>query len=74
MSASVDAALEAMKTVQALDGRSMEARIQSEIGTPMMAVFTSLARNMFPEDDDDGVAKKVHLMVLAFLLKAEVDP
>jgi hypothetical protein len=72
MPASVDSALEAMKTVQALDGRSLEARIQADIGTPMMAVFTSLARSMFPEDDDEVVARKVHLMVLAYLLKGEV--
>ena len=62
-----------MKKVQGLNAQALNGRIDAEVGDPMLAVFSALVRSLFPKDDDGEVARKVHLMVLGYLLKSEVQ-
>lgn len=62
-------ALNALKRVQALTPEDFERALHGEIGQPMIAIFNALARAMHPQDDDDAIAKKLHLMMLAYLMK-----
>jgi hypothetical protein len=66
-------AIEAMKTVQAFSAKALNARIDREVGDPMLGVFSALAGALFPDDSREARAKKVHLMVLGYLLRCEVE-
>lgn len=61
-------ALSALRKVQGLAPDAFEAALLEEIGEPMLAVMNALARTLYPTDDDDAVAKKLHLMMLAYLM------
>jgi hypothetical protein len=66
-------ALEAVKRVQSLSGPELEKRVHAEIGDPMLAMFVLLAKNLSPEDDDQAIGKKVHTMILAYLIRGELS-
>ena len=70
-------AIDALKRVQSLSPEQFEAAMRDDIGAPMMQVFNALARTLHPSDDDDDVAKKLHLMMLTWLmaqqLRAPID-
>lgn len=66
-------AIEAAKKIQSLSGPELEEKVRSTIGTPMLAIFGVLARHLEPMIDEEALNRRVHLMVTAYLLKAEVD-
>jgi hypothetical protein len=66
-------ALAAVKSVQVLDGATLEKRVREEVGDPLLAMFSLLAKNLSPKDDDPAIAKKVHVMVLAYLIRGELE-
>jgi len=68
-----DRAIQALKTVQALTGPELQARIDQEIGTPMLGVLDSLAKAVFPGAKLEDHHRQVHLMVLSYLMRAEVE-
>lgn len=63
-----DQALAALKRVQALTPEQFEQALNDDVGHPMVSLFNALARAMHPTDDDEAVAKKLHLMMLAWLM------
>lgn len=63
-----DEALAALKRVQTLAPEQFERALNDEVGHPMVSLFNALVRAMHPQDDDDAVAKKLHLMMLAWLM------
>lgn len=63
-----DQAIEALKRVQGLSPEQFEKALHDEVGQPVLAVFNALARTLHPGDDDDAIAKKLHLMMLAYLM------
>jgi hypothetical protein len=63
-----DEALAALKRVQALTPVEFERALNDDVGHPMVSLFNALARAMHPSDDDDAIAKKLHLMMLAWLM------
>jgi hypothetical protein len=65
--------LEVVKKIQSLNGPDLEKRVRAEVGDPMLAFFSLLAKSTAaPGDDDHAIAKKVHLMVLAYLIRGEL--
>ncbi len=62
------AALDALKHVQSLTPEEFEKALLEEIGEPMLAVFNALTRTLYPDDDEELVAKKLHLMMLSYLM------
>lgn len=66
-------AIEALRSVQGLGPESLEKAIDNQVGAPMMQVMVALARTLHPDDNDDAVGDKVHLMLLSYLM-AQVDP
>ena len=66
-------ALQALKKVQALSGKELDALITQELGTPMLGVFSSLAQAMLPGAKAEDAPKVVHLMVLSYLMRREVE-
>jgi len=67
------AALKAVKLVQSLNGPELEARVRSEVGDPLLAMFALLAKHGAPSDDERATAQKVQLMVLGYLARGEID-
>jgi hypothetical protein len=65
-------ALAALQEVQSLSAAQLDARITSEIGTPMFGVMAALAKAMFDGQDPKLVDRVTHLMVLSYLLRREV--
>jgi hypothetical protein len=61
-------ALAALQRVQNLTPEAFESALKDELGKPMLTVFNALARGLHPEDTDDAIARKVHLMLLAYLM------
>lgn len=61
-------ALEALKRVQALSAEEFERALHDDVGQPILSIFNALARALHPGDDDDAIAKKLHLMMLAYLM------
>jgi hypothetical protein len=61
-------ALAALKRVQALTPEEFERALNEDVGHAMVSLFNALARAMHPQDDDDAIAKKLHLMMLAWLM------
>jgi hypothetical protein len=68
-----EAALAAMRKVQQLSGPQIEKAINEEIGDPMMAVFSMLVRHLDPFASEDQVSRRIHLMVLAYLMRNEIN-
>lgn len=67
------AALAAVKTVQALSGPEMEKRVRAEIGDPLLAMFSLLAKSTASEGDSErSIAQKVQLMIMAYLIRDEL--
>jgi hypothetical protein len=66
------AALAAVKVVQALSGPDLEKRVRAEIGDPLLAMFSLLAKNVNPDADDRAIARQVQLMILAYLVREEL--
>ena len=65
-------ALEAVKLVQSLTGAELEKRVRAEIGDPLLAMFALLAKSVSNTDDDREIAKKVQLMIIAYLVHEEL--
>ena len=68
-----DAALRALDLVRKLDGATLNERIDAEIGDPMLAVLTGLAESVAPTESRAERRRTIHAMVLAYLLRGEVD-
>jgi hypothetical protein len=68
-----DRAIQALKTVQALTGAELQARIDQEVGTPMLGVLDSLAKAVFPDAKPEDHHRQVHLMVLSYLMRVEAE-
>ena len=66
-------ALQALKTVQSLTGPDLQARIEEDVGTPMLGVLDSLAKAVFPDAKLEQHHRTVHLMVLSYLMRCEVE-
>ena len=64
-------ALQALLKLQSLGGDELNARIQDEIGMPLVGVFHTLAKSSLPEGTREQHARMVHLMVQAYLLRSE---
>jgi hypothetical protein len=65
--------LEVVKKIQSLSGPDLEKRVRAEVGDPLLAMFSLLAKSTAaPGDDDHAIARKVHLMVLAYLIRGEL--
>lgn len=67
------AALAVVRKVQSLGGSELEKRVRTEVGDPMLALFSLLAKSIGPPNDDQEVARKVHAMILAYLIRGELD-
>jgi hypothetical protein len=65
-------ALAAVKAVQSLSGPDFEKRVRTEVGDPLLAMFSLLAKNVAPSDDDRAIAEKVQLMLLSYLVREEL--
>jgi hypothetical protein len=66
-------ALCALKAVQNLDARQLDEAITAELGNPMLGVLDSLARALLPDLPDDKRHRAVHLMVLSYLMRCELE-
>ena len=65
-------ALAAVQKVQRLNGFELEKCVRAEIGDPLLAMFSLLAQSIGPRDDQE-VTRIVHAMVLAYLIRGELD-
>lgn len=61
-------ALAALRAVQELPTEAFEKALTDEIGAPMIQVMNAVVRALHPKDDDDAVHKKLHLMMVSYLL------
>jgi hypothetical protein len=61
-------ALDALRKVQGLAPEAFERALLEHVGEPMIAVFNALARTLYPDDEEELIAKKLHLMMLAYLM------
>ena len=68
-----DAALRALDAVRKLDGKSLDARIEEEIGDEMLGVIAGLAESVSPTQSRDERRRTIHAMVLAYLMRGEID-
>jgi hypothetical protein len=68
-----DQALDALRKVQGLAPEDFERALLEHIGEPMLAVFNALARTLYPDDDEDLIARKLHLMMLAYLMSCSAS-
>jgi hypothetical protein len=64
-------ALARLRRVQGLSANDFDAALRGRLGTPMAGVFAALIRSLRPEDSDDAVAEKLHLMMLAWLMATD---
>jgi len=60
--------LAALRAVQGLPPDAFERTLTEEIGTPMIQVMHSVLRALHPDDTDDEAHKKLHLMLISYLL------
>ena len=65
--------LEAMKRVQKFSGKELDRKITEEVGDPMLGAFKALATSMLGKENNDRVNQAVHLMVLAYLMRGQVE-
>jgi len=66
-------ALSALKKVQSLSGKELDALITQEMGTSMLGVLDSLAKAMLPTANVEDHHRAVHLMVLSYLMSREAE-
>lgn len=66
-------AKQALLTVQSLPPEVLDRLVTEEIGDNMLGVLKALAQARDPQAGPDRVAELVHLMVLAYLLRREVE-
>lgn len=69
---SEDEAIARLKRVQAMSPEAFDAALREDLGVSMAGVFAALVRSLHPDDDDAAVAKKLHLMMLAWLMGRDV--
>jgi hypothetical protein len=63
----------ALNAVQSLTGPELDKAMDDVVGAQMLGAFSALARAMEPGISDDDRAKRVHLMVLAYLMHREIS-
>ncbi len=68
-----DKALAALRSVQTLSPDDLDHLVSEEIGTPLLGVFSALVRASDEGLSDAEIVRRVHLMVLGFLLRKEVE-
>jgi hypothetical protein len=68
-----EGALEALQAVQALSAQGIDDAVTAEIGEALLGVFHALARASAPGAADDDVARRVHLMILAWLVRGRIE-
>lgn len=61
-------ALAALRAVQELPTEAFEQALMDEVGAPMIQVMDAVVRALHPGDDDAAIHKKIHLMLVSFLL------
>jgi hypothetical protein len=66
-------ALEAVKKIQSMSGADIEKAVRAQLGDPLLAMFALLAQNVSPGDDERETAKKVQLMIIAYLVHDELN-
>ena len=66
-------ALSALKTVQSLSGKELDALITREMGNSMLGVLDSLAKAMLPQARAEEHHRTVHLMVLSYLMCKDAE-
>lgn len=64
--------LQAMRTVQRLNGKDLDLQITDQVGNPMLGAFKALATALVGNQDNARLNQTVHLMVLAYLMNEEV--
>ena len=62
----------ARQVVQKLGGKELDALIDRELGKPMLGVMKAVARAQLG-DDENAVARAVHLLAFGYLLRREVE-
>lgn len=68
-----ESALRALEAVQSLSASELDALLTSEVGKPMVGVFSALARAFDTSGDEEEIARRVHLVMLGYLLHREVE-
>lgn len=68
-----EGALDALQAVQALGAKEIDAVVTREIGNELLGVFHALAKASAPGASDDDVARRVHLMILAWLVRGRIE-
>ena len=66
-------ALAAVKRVQSMSGPELEKRVRAEIGDPLLAMFSLLAKSIAPAASDQDIAQRVQLMILAYLVREDLS-
>lgn len=67
-----DEAIARLRQVQSLSPEAFDTALRTQLGTPMAGVFAALVRSLHPGDDDEAIARKLHLMMLAWLMAHDV--
>ncbi len=71
---SAEATRKAAAAIQALAVTDINRRQSSEMGDPLVALFTVLARKVFPQDTESTTVTRVRLMMASWLLRGELEP
>jgi hypothetical protein len=62
----------AVAAVAGLGGAALSERIDAEVGDVVMSYFSTFADRFMPENDPAALPNKVHLMLLAYLLRGDL--
>jgi hypothetical protein len=65
-------ALAALQVVQRMNGAEVAKIVDDEIGTSLLGVMKAVARAQVG-DDEDAVARAVHLLTFGWLLRREIE-
>ena len=65
--------LATLKSVQELTANQLDGLVTSEVGTPLLGAFSALASAAGPEDDATARARKVHLLVMGYLMRGHLQ-
>ena len=68
-----ETALQALDLVGDLDAEELDARIDAEIGDNVLGVLSALAKASMPGIDSANHSRTVHLMVLSYLMRGEIE-
>jgi hypothetical protein len=63
----------AFDIVRKWDATQLEARVRADMGSEVMGLLGALARNSYPNADEDELSRVMHLMVLSFMLRGELE-